>query len=129
MFELPPSLDPLPILAEIPPGSATKTQSQAEGDQVPDRGRARPPVLGHPLGARPRHLPDRLPGRPACVRSRTPADAGLRSQGRQDVSIWIRHYCVTDVKAAATFYQKAFGFQKRGIMNGPGGKPIHAELT
>ena len=37
--------------------------------------------------------------------------------------------CVTDVKAAATFYQKAFGFQKRGIMNGPDGKPIHAELT
>ena len=37
--------------------------------------------------------------------------------------------CVTDVKAAATFYQKAFGFQKRGIMNGPGGKPVHAELT
>jgi PhnB protein len=37
--------------------------------------------------------------------------------------------CVSDVKAAAAFYQKAFGFQKRGIMNGPGGKPIHAELT
>src|SRR5499427_8064037 len=37
--------------------------------------------------------------------------------------------CVTDVKAATQFYQKAFGFQKRGIMNGPGGKPIHAELT
>ena len=37
--------------------------------------------------------------------------------------------CVTDVKAAATFYQKAFGFQKRGIMNGPDGKPMHAELT
>jgi uncharacterized glyoxalase superfamily protein PhnB len=37
--------------------------------------------------------------------------------------------CVADVKAAATFYQKAFGFQKRGIMNGPGGKPVHAELT
>jgi len=37
--------------------------------------------------------------------------------------------CVTDVKAAAAFYQKAFGFQKRGIMNGPGGKPVHAELT
>ena len=36
--------------------------------------------------------------------------------------------CVTDVKAAASFYQKAFGFEKRGIMNGPGGKPIHAEL-
>jgi len=33
------------------------------------------------------------------------------------------------VKAAATFYQKAFGFQKRGIMNGSGGKPIHAGLT
>jgi PhnB protein len=27
------------------------------------------------------------------------------------------------------FYQKAFGFQKRGIMNGPDGKPMHAELT
>ena len=36
---------------------------------------------------------------------------------------------VTDVKAAAAFYQKAFGFTKRGIMNGPDGKAIHAELT
>jgi PhnB protein len=37
--------------------------------------------------------------------------------------------CVRDMKAAASFYQKAFGFQKRGIMNGPDGKPMHAELT
>jgi PhnB protein len=36
---------------------------------------------------------------------------------------------VTDVKAAADFYQKALGFAKRGIMNGPDGKAIHAELT
>jgi PhnB protein len=36
---------------------------------------------------------------------------------------------VTDVKAAAAFYQKAFGFTKRGIMNGPDGKAVHAELT
>ena len=36
---------------------------------------------------------------------------------------------VSDVKAAADFYQKAFGFAKRGIMNGPDGKPAHAELT
>ena len=36
---------------------------------------------------------------------------------------------VADVKAAAAFYQKAFGFAKRGIMNGPDGKAIHAELT
>jgi PhnB protein len=36
---------------------------------------------------------------------------------------------VADVKAAAAFYQKAFGFAKRGIMNGPDRKPIHAELT
>lgn len=35
---------------------------------------------------------------------------------------------VSDVKAAAGFYQKAFGFAKRGIMNGPDRKPIHAEL-
>ena len=36
---------------------------------------------------------------------------------------------VADLKVAVNFYQKAFGFAKRGIMNGPGGKPIHAELT
>src|SRR6266566_2308102 len=36
---------------------------------------------------------------------------------------------VADVKAAVSFYQKAFGFAKRGIMNGPDGKPMHAELT
>ena len=35
---------------------------------------------------------------------------------------------VSDIKAAVNFYQKAFGFAKRGIMNGPDGKPIHAEL-
>jgi PhnB protein len=32
-------------------------------------------------------------------------------------------------RAAVSFYQKAFGFSKRGIMNGPDGKPAHAELT
>ena len=36
---------------------------------------------------------------------------------------------VADVKAAMNFYQKAFGFEKRVIMNGPDRKPIHAELT
>src|ERR1700751_1216551 len=36
---------------------------------------------------------------------------------------------VTDVKSAAAFYQKAFGFEKRGIMDGPDGKTVHAELT
>ena len=36
---------------------------------------------------------------------------------------------VTDMKAAVNFYQKAFGFAKLGIMNGPDGKPIHGELT
>ncbi len=36
---------------------------------------------------------------------------------------------VTDLKAALNFYQKAFGFTKRGVMNGPDGKPVHAELT
>src|ERR1700689_1416632 len=35
---------------------------------------------------------------------------------------------VADVKVAVDFYQKAFGFVKRGIMNGPDGKPMHAEL-
>jgi PhnB protein len=35
---------------------------------------------------------------------------------------------VADVKAAVKFYQKAFGFVKRGIMNGPDGKTMHAEL-
>jgi len=36
---------------------------------------------------------------------------------------------VTDVKAAMNFYTKALGFTKRGIMNGPDRKPVHAELT
>ena len=35
---------------------------------------------------------------------------------------------VADVKAAVSFYQKALGFTKRGIMNGPDRKPMHAEL-
>src|SRR5215470_16269759 len=35
---------------------------------------------------------------------------------------------VSDIPAAVSFYQKALGFSKRGIMNGPDGKPIHAEL-
>ena len=37
--------------------------------------------------------------------------------------------CVADIKAAANFYQKAFGFTKKSSMNGPDGKPIHVELT
>jgi PhnB protein len=36
---------------------------------------------------------------------------------------------VSDIKAAVSFYTKAFGFAKRGIMNGPDKKPMHAELT
>src|ERR1043166_4920492 len=36
---------------------------------------------------------------------------------------------VSDMKAAVGFYEKALGFKRRGIMNGPDGKPIHAELT
>src|SRR5215470_8436511 len=36
---------------------------------------------------------------------------------------------VSDIPASVSFYQKAFGFSKRGIMNGPDGKPVHAELT
>jgi PhnB protein len=36
---------------------------------------------------------------------------------------------VSDIAAAVSFYQKAFGLSKRGIMNGPDGRPIHAELT
>jgi PhnB protein len=36
---------------------------------------------------------------------------------------------VADIPAAVYFYQKAFGFTKRGIMSGPDGKPMHAELA
>jgi PhnB protein len=36
---------------------------------------------------------------------------------------------VSNIPAAVGFYQKALGFSKRGIMNGPDGTPIHAELT
>ena len=33
---------------------------------------------------------------------------------------------VADIPAAVSFYQKAFGFAKRAIMNGLDGKPVHA---
>src|ERR1044071_9385510 len=36
---------------------------------------------------------------------------------------------VSDIPAAVSFYQKAFGFAKRSVMKGPDGKPMHAELT
>jgi len=36
---------------------------------------------------------------------------------------------VSDIPAAVSFYQKAFGFSKSSIMNGPDGKPMHALLT
>lgn len=36
---------------------------------------------------------------------------------------------VSDIPAAVSFYQKALGFTKRSIINGPDGKPMHAELT
>jgi PhnB protein len=36
---------------------------------------------------------------------------------------------VSDILAAVSFYQKALGFSKRAIMNGPDGKAMHAELT
>jgi PhnB protein len=36
---------------------------------------------------------------------------------------------VSDISVAVAFYQKAFGFTKRGIMHGPDRNPIHAELT
>src|SRR6266852_5106622 len=36
---------------------------------------------------------------------------------------------VSDIPAAVAFYQKAFGFAKRAIMNGPDGEAVHAELT
>jgi uncharacterized glyoxalase superfamily protein PhnB len=35
---------------------------------------------------------------------------------------------VVDVAKAYEFYQKAFGFEGRGLMPGPDGKPMHAEL-
>ena len=36
---------------------------------------------------------------------------------------------VADINSAVSFYQKAFGFTKRGVMKGPDGKSIHAELV
>jgi len=36
---------------------------------------------------------------------------------------------VTDIPAAAKFYQQALGFVKRSSMNGPDGKPMHVELA
>ncbi len=36
---------------------------------------------------------------------------------------------VSDMKAAMSFYQKAFGFKKLGVHKGPDGQPMHAEMT
>ena len=36
---------------------------------------------------------------------------------------------VANIKTAASFYQKVFGFTNRGTMKGPDGKPMHAALT
>ncbi len=36
---------------------------------------------------------------------------------------------VSNVKAAMSFYQRALGFAKRGVINAPDGTPIRAELT
>jgi uncharacterized glyoxalase superfamily protein PhnB len=36
---------------------------------------------------------------------------------------------VSNNAAAVSIYQKAFGFSKRRVRNGPDGKPVHAELT
>jgi len=36
---------------------------------------------------------------------------------------------VTNMKTAMEFYQKALGFKRRSFMKGPGGMPVHAELT
>jgi PhnB protein len=36
---------------------------------------------------------------------------------------------VSNIPTAVSFYRKAFGFSKRDVMNGPDGKPIHADLT
>lgn len=35
---------------------------------------------------------------------------------------------VQDISAAVSFYTRAFGFKSRGMMNGPDGRPVHAEL-
>ena len=48
---------------------------------------------------------------------------------RKNYSAVSMNVTVVDMKQAMNFYQKAFGFQKRGMMNGPDGKPIHGELT
>src|SRR2546427_13274223 len=80
LFEMPAGLDPLPIPPnddillpddDLPPPPVQKPKAKRKRKEIkfPDRGRARAPVRGHPFGARSRHLPARLPGWPACVRS------------------------------------------------------------
>ena len=36
---------------------------------------------------------------------------------------------VRDAEAAMKFYQAAFGFETARVMSGPGGKPLHADMT
>jgi PhnB protein len=39
------------------------------------------------------------------------------------------HLTVRDVAAAASFYEKAFGFTRKFMLPGPGGRIMHAELV
>jgi PhnB protein len=64
-----------------------------------------------------------------AVYERTPMPKKIDPLNKKQYGAVTAMLTVNDIPAAVSFYQKAFGFSKRGIMTGPDGKPIHAELT
>src|ERR1700756_2075831 len=75
----------------------------------------------------------RISGSPKTREGRTKGAQMARKKidplNRKQYSAVSAALTVANIPAAVSFYQKAFGFSKRGIMNGPDGKPVHAELT
>src|SRR5215472_16579354 len=64
-----------------------------------------------------------------CLRERSLMAKKIDPLNRKQYSAVSAALTVSDIPAAVSFYQKALGFSKRAIMNGPDGKPMHAELT
>ncbi|HET8580767.1 MAG TPA: VOC family protein [Nitrospiraceae bacterium] len=57
-----------------------------------------------------------------------PAKSQIDPLNRKNYGAISAMLTVTDIEKAYEFCQKAFGFEGRGIMPGPDGKPMHAEL-
>ncbi|MBM4166609.1 MAG: VOC family protein [Ignavibacteria bacterium] len=61
----------------------------------------------------------------AAKKSSVPKQPKWWGKGYQSISVFLN---MKDVEKAYNFYQKAFGFTRRGMMKGPDGTAMHAEV-